>query len=121
MASFARRTGAELGFFLTETNRGDYSVRLRSQRDRGIEAIMDGVRDAIHAAVPGLRVEFVQIMQDMIGDLSGNPNPVEIKLFGSDQAALERTAARRQRAHRTGTRRGRQLRRHHGRRADLPD
>jgi len=92
VAGFARRTGAELGFFLTETNRGDYTVRLHARRDRGIEAIMDGVRDAIHGQVPGMRVEFVQIMQDMIGDLSGNPNPVEIKLFGSDQALLERTA-----------------------------
>jgi len=92
VASFARRTGAELGFFLTETNRGDYSVRLKSDRHRNIEAVMDDVRDAIHAQVPGLRVEFVQIMGDMIGDLSGNPRPVEIKLFGSDEAALERTA-----------------------------
>ncbi len=92
VASFSRRTGAELGFFLTETNRGDYAVRLRSARHRGIEEIMDGVRDAIHSQLPGLRVDFMQIMQDMIGDLSGNPNPVEIKLFGSDQHALERTA-----------------------------
>jgi CzcA family heavy metal efflux pump len=92
VASFARRTGAEMGFFLTETNRGDYSVRLRPARHRGIEEVMDGVRDAIHAQVPGLRVEFVQILQDMIGDLSGNPNPVEIKLFGRDQSALEQTA-----------------------------
>jgi CzcA family heavy metal efflux pump len=92
VASFARRTGAELGFFLTETSRGDYSVRLRSDRRRGIDVIMDSVRDAIHAQVPGLRVEFVQIMQDMIGDLSGNPNPVEIKLFGTDQTVLEQTA-----------------------------
>src|SRR5262249_51624656 len=90
--AFARRTGSELGFFLTETNRGDYSVRLRSGRSRAIEEVMDAVRDQIHEQVPGLRVEFVQIMQDMIGDLSGNPNPVEIKLFGGDQEALERAA-----------------------------
>lgn len=92
VASFARRTGTELGFALTEANRGDYSVRLRRHRDRDIGAIMDSVRDTIHARVPGLRVEFVQIMQDMIGDLSGNPNPVEIKLFGADQTTLEQTA-----------------------------
>ncbi|MFI5364078.1 MAG: efflux RND transporter permease subunit [Candidatus Binatia bacterium] len=92
VTTFSRRTGAELGFFLTETNRGDYAVRLRHDRRRGIEAIMDGVRDAIHAQLPGLRVDFVQIMQDMIGDLSGNPNPIELKLFGSDQQALEQTA-----------------------------
>jgi CzcA family heavy metal efflux pump len=92
VASFARRTGSELGFFLTETNRGDYSVRLRPDRGRGIEPVMDSVRDAVHAQLPGLRVEFVQIMQDMIGDLSGTPNPIEVKLFGTDAAALERTA-----------------------------
>ena len=28
----------------------------------------------------------------MIGDLSGNPSPIEIKLFGGDQAALQQTA-----------------------------
>ena len=54
---------------------------------------MAGVRDQIHAQLPGVRVEFVQILQDMIGDLSGTPNPVEVKVFGADQAALERTAA----------------------------
>jgi CzcA family heavy metal efflux pump len=90
--SFSRRTGSELGFFLTEANRGDYAVRLRAARARGIDAIMGGVRDEIHARVPGVRVEFVQIMQDMIGDLSGNPNPIEVKLFGSDQGSLQETA-----------------------------
>ncbi len=92
VVAFSRRTGAELGFFITETNRGDYSVRLRRGHRRGIEEIMDGVRQDIHARVPGLRIDFVQILQDMIGDLSGNPSPVEIKLFGSDQQALEHTA-----------------------------
>ena len=93
VTAFARRTGAELGFFLTETNRGDYSVRLRRGGRRPIEDVMAGVRDQIHAQLPGVRVEFVQILQDMIGDLSGTPNPVEVKVFGADQAALERTAA----------------------------
>ena len=92
VTAFSRRTGAELGFFLTETNRGDYSVRLRRGRRRPIEAIMAGVREEVHVRSPGLRVEFVQILQDMIGDLSGNPNPVEVKLFGPDEAALERAA-----------------------------
>ena len=93
VAAFSRRTGAELGFFLTETNRGDYAVRLRRGPRRPIDAIMDDVRDRIHARAPGLRVEFVQILQDMIGDLSGNPSPVEVKLFGNDQGTLIRTAA----------------------------
>lgn len=92
VTAFSRRTGAELGFFLTETNRGDYAVRLRRGNRRPIDAIIDDVRARIHTQLPGLRVDFVEIMQDMIGDLSGNPNPVEIRLFGTDQAVLERAA-----------------------------
>lgn len=93
VTSFSRRTGAELGFMLTETNRGDYSIRLRRGRRREIEQVMDDIRDQVHSRAPGLRVDFVQILQDMIGDLSGNPTPVEIKLLGGDQSALQ-TAAR---------------------------
>ena len=92
VASFARRTGAELGFFLTESNRGDYSVRLRATRTRDAEAVIADVRERIAARVPGLRVEFVQVLQDMIGDLSGNPSPIEIKLFGDDPAVLRALA-----------------------------
>ena len=92
VTSFSRRTGAELGFFLTETNRGDYAVRLRAGSRRPIEAVIEDVRERIHRRVPGLRVDFVQILQDMIGDLSGNPSPVEIKIFGNDQSALMDTA-----------------------------
>ena len=92
VVSSSRCTGAELGFFLTETNRGDFSVRLRRNRSRGIDEIMDGVREEVHARVPGLRIDFMQMLQDMIGDLSGNPTPVEIKIFGSDLAPLEQAA-----------------------------
>jgi CzcA family heavy metal efflux pump len=92
--TFSRRTGAELGFFLTATNRGDYSVRLRSERRRPIEDVIRDVRHAVEARVPSLRVEFVQILQDMIGDLSGQPEPVEIKLFSPDLASLESAAPR---------------------------
>lgn len=92
VSAFSRRTGAELGFILTETNRGDYAVRLKAGPRRPIDEIMASVRDELRAGLPGLRVEFVQILQDMIGDLSGNPQPVEVKLFGADQAALERLA-----------------------------
>jgi CzcA family heavy metal efflux pump len=92
VASFSRRTGAELGFFLTETNRGDYSVRLRRGNRRRIDEVIADVRTRVRERAPNLRTEFVQIIQDMIGDLSGQPDPVEIKLFGSDPAALDQAA-----------------------------
>jgi CzcA family heavy metal efflux pump len=92
VVAFARRTGTQLGFFLTESNRGDISVRLKSARSRGIDQIIDSVRERILASVPGVSIEFSQVLQDLIGDLSGTPEPIEVKVFGADQAAIEATA-----------------------------
>jgi CzcA family heavy metal efflux pump len=91
VASFSRRTGSELGLFATLPNKGDLVVRLkpRGQRDRSADAIIDEMREKIHEAVPSMDVEFVQLLQDMIGDLEGNPTPIEVKVFGDDQAKLE--------------------------------
>ena len=87
----SRRTGAELGMFATEQNRGDLVVRLKpqSQRSRSSQEIIDDVRQKITSQVPRLRIEFVQILSDVINDLAGAARPVEIKLFGSDLNALE--------------------------------
>jgi CzcA family heavy metal efflux pump len=87
----SRRTGAELGLFATEQNRGDISVRLKPQsaRSRSSAEIIDDFRGKIAVAVPRMRVEFVQILSDVINDLAGAARPVEIKLFGTDLNALE--------------------------------
>src|SRR3989449_5740170 len=88
--SFLRRTGGEMGPFVTEQNTGEIVAKLkpRSQRKRGLEDIMDDLREQIQKTVPGVRVEFVQLLQDMIGDMEGSPEPVEVKIFGSDPQAL---------------------------------
>ena len=87
----SRRTGAELGLFATQQNRGDLVVRLvpRSRRSRTSEEIIADVRTRVESEEPRLRIEFVQILADVIGDLSGNARPIEIKLFGPDLTALE--------------------------------
>ena len=87
----SRRTGAELGLFATEQNRGDMSVRLKanSARDRDIFKVIAEVRGKVAAAVPRIRAEFVQILSDVLDDLAGSARPLEIKLFGADLAALE--------------------------------
>ena len=87
----SRRTGAELGLFATEQNRGDINARLKpeSERDRSTAEVIDEVRVKVEAAVPRLRVEFVQILSDVINDLAGAARPVEIKMFGPDMEALE--------------------------------
>ncbi|HEY2026263.1 MAG TPA: efflux RND transporter permease subunit [Gemmatimonadaceae bacterium] len=87
----SRRTGAELGLFATEQNRGDIVARLKppSQRSRSSQEVIDDVRPKITSAVPRMRIEFVQILSDVINDLAGAARPVEIKLFGQDLNALE--------------------------------
>jgi len=89
--SFSRRTGAENGLFVTEQNTGDITVKLkpRSQR-RDINEVMDDLRGQIEKNIPGVEVEFSQILQDMLGDLEGTPQPVEVKIFGDDINELEK-------------------------------
>ena len=90
--SFSRRTGTELGFAITEPNRGDFAVMLKDSKRRPIEAVMEDVRGKIADEVPGVDVEFVQVLQDLIGDLAGAPAPIEIKLFGENQGQLDEAA-----------------------------
>lgn len=90
--SYSRRTGTQLGFFITEPNTGDYTVKLRSARSRSIEEIMDEVRERVHATEPSLQIDFFQLMMDVIGDLTYSPSPIEIKLFGEDAELLQAKA-----------------------------
>lgn len=90
----SRRTGLQLGGFLTEANEGDFFVRLVPPPRRATEDVMDEVRERIEREVPGLEVEFVQLIEDVIGDLIGVPQPIEVKLFGNDPGGLREQAAR---------------------------
>jgi CzcA family heavy metal efflux pump len=87
--AFTRRTGSELGFAATSPNRGDFTVLLKRP---SVYDVMDRIRLRADQQAPAVRVEFVQLMQDVIGDLAGAPEPVELKLFSRDQAAAERAA-----------------------------
>jgi CzcA family heavy metal efflux pump len=93
-SAFSRRTGAELGLFATEQNKGDILVKLkpRSQRDRSAEQIIEDLRGQINRSIAGVDTEFIQLLQDMLGDLEGSPEPVEIKIFGSNADELNRIA-----------------------------
>jgi multidrug efflux pump subunit AcrB len=94
VAVFTRRLGAELGPpRATETSRGDILVRLRDHH-RPIESVMESLRQKLAARLPGVRVELIQPLSDMLGDLEGNPEPIELKLFGDDEGELRRQALR---------------------------
>ena len=91
--STSRRTGLELGLAaVTEANRGDVLVKLKAKRDRDIEEIIADVRADIKQQEPALDIEFVQVLQDMIGDLTSAPEPIQIKLFSQDPRQLEEWA-----------------------------
>jgi multidrug efflux pump subunit AcrB len=86
----SRRTGMQLGLAsVTEANTGDISVKLKASRSRDIEDIIAEVRAKIRTEEPAIDVEFVQVLQDMINDLTGEPQPVEIKLFSQDASVIE--------------------------------
>ena len=88
--STSRRTGLELGLAaVTEANRGDILVKLKKDRSRAIDDIVEDVRSKVASEEPAVKVEFVQVLQDMIGDLTSAPEPVQIKLFSQDAALLE--------------------------------
>jgi CzcA family heavy metal efflux pump len=91
----SRRTGLQLGLAaVTEANRGDFTVKLKKDKKRGIDDIMSDIRAEIKKTEPATDVDFIQILQDMIGDLTSRPEPVVIKLFSQDPKLLEQTAPR---------------------------
>ncbi len=89
----SRRTGLQLGIFpVTEANTGDILVKLKQNRSRSIDDIVTEARAKVNEQEPGLDVEFIQILQDMIGDLTSAPEPIQIKLFSPDPELLRRWA-----------------------------
>lgn len=90
--TYSRRTGLQLGGGLTEPNQGDYFIRLKRHGRRPIEEVMDEVRTKVQANVPGLEIETAQLMEDLIGDLTAVPQPIEVKLYSDSAALLDTTA-----------------------------
>lgn len=93
VASYSRRLGAQLGGGLTEADEGDFFIRLKGGSRRNIEIVMADLRQRLVARVPGISVETAQLMEDLIGDLTAVPQPIEVKLFGDDPAELAKYAA----------------------------
>jgi multidrug efflux pump subunit AcrB len=92
VSTYSRRTGAGLGGDLNEPNRGDFFVRLKSSDREPIETVMEEIRSQVEVQVPGVSVELAQLMEDLIGDLTAVPQPVQIKIYSDDQETLNATA-----------------------------
>jgi CzcA family heavy metal efflux pump len=94
VAAYSRRTGTELGFFVTEPNRGDYVIRLKPRKERrDVDEVIADLRSKISATEPAIHIEFGQLLEDNIGDLAGGtPQPIDVRLYGEDQALLQQKA-----------------------------
>jgi multidrug efflux pump subunit AcrB len=92
--SFSRRTGARLALAIAEPHTGDFLIKLKPDRKRGVEEVKEDLRKRIHAGEPAIEVEMPGILRDLIGDLTWSPSPIEIKIFSTDLPTLKEQAAR---------------------------
>jgi CzcA family heavy metal efflux pump len=87
--AYSRRTGTQMGFFITEPNRGDYLIQLKKSRTKTTEEVISDIRKQVESTQPALRIDFGQVIGDMLGDLMTSVQPIEVKVFGNDQAILQ--------------------------------
>ncbi len=87
--AYSARLGTQMGFFITEPNRGDYLIKLKDKRNHTTEEVSDEIRKRIEEKVPQLTIDFGQVIGDMLGDLMSSVQPIEIKVFGDDVKMLE--------------------------------
>ncbi len=90
--AYSCRIGTQMGFFITEPNTGDYLIQLKKNRTRTTEQVIEDIRARIEAREPALRIDFGQVIGDMLGDLMASVQPVEVKIFGSDRKVLHQLA-----------------------------
>ncbi|MEO6488543.1 MAG: efflux RND transporter permease subunit [Ferruginibacter sp.] len=87
--AYSRRTGTQMGFFITEPNTGDYLIQLKKKRKRSTDEVIDEIRTKIESTQPALKIDFGQVIGDMLGDLMSSIQPIEIKIFGDNAQKLQ--------------------------------
>ena len=87
--AYSRRTGTQMGFFITEPNTGDYLIQLKTERTRSTEDVISDIRKRVEATQPALRIDFGQVIGDMLGDLMTSVQPIELKIFGDNPQTLQ--------------------------------
>ena len=92
--NYSRRTGTEMGFFITEPNKGDYLLQLKKDRARTSVDVIDDIREKIESTQPALQTAFGQVIGDMLGDLMSSRQPIEIKIYGDNQKILQGIAGK---------------------------
>ena len=87
--AYSARLGTQLGFFITEPNRGDYLIKLKDKRSKTTTEVSDEIRSKVEAKLPQLTIDFGQVIGDMLGDLMSSVQPIEVKVFGDDVNKLQ--------------------------------
>ena len=87
--AYSRRTGTQMGFFITEPNTGDYLIQLKTKRKKTTDEVIDDIRQKIEATQPALRIDFGQVIGDMLGDLMSSVQPIEVKIYGDNAKKLQ--------------------------------
>ena len=87
--TYSRRTGAQMGFFITEPNYGDYLIQLKKDRNRTTDEVIDEIRKKVESSQPALKIDFGQVISDMLGDLMSSTQPIEIKIYGDNVNILQ--------------------------------
>jgi CzcA family heavy metal efflux pump len=91
--AYSRRTGTQMGFFITEPNRGDYLIQLKKKRKRSTDEVITELRKKVESTQPALRIDFGQVIGDMLGDLMTSVQPIEVKIFGDNQQRLQQLSS----------------------------
>jgi CzcA family heavy metal efflux pump len=92
IASYSRRTGTQMGFFITEPNYGDYLIQLKKDRKLSTEEVIDIIRKKVESTQPALQIDFGQVIGDMLGDLMASTQPIEVKIYGDNPKVLQELA-----------------------------
>jgi Cu/Ag efflux pump CusA len=87
--TYSRRLGTQMGFFITEPNRGDYLIQLKKKHSKTTDEVSADLRTKIEAVLPQLKIDFGQVIGDMLGDLMSSVQPVELKIYGDNRKKLE--------------------------------
>ena len=90
--TYSRRTGTQMGFFITEPNYGDYLIQLKKVRKRSTNEVIDEIRSKVESSQPALKIDFGQVIGDMLGDLMSSTQPIEIKIYGDNVNLLQNLA-----------------------------
>ena len=86
---YSRRIGTQLGFFITEPNTGDYLISLKKDKKVTTDDVIDEIRKKIESSQLPLKVDFGQMINDMLGDLMSSVQPIEIKIYGDNPDVLK--------------------------------